>query len=114
MTSTIIYEGPSLIDNKPIVVIYQPQGRNPKIGDMAQTWILRSDIDPITANRTGGDYSICGNCPHKGIIDPQKKQGMASVPAMLTLWPRYQFIKHTRRAIIKNLTTEITCTRWQC
>ena len=77
MTSTIIYEGPSLIDNKPIVVIYQPQGRNPKIGDMAQTWILRSDIDPITANRTGGDYSICGNCPHKGIVDPQKKQGMA-------------------------------------
>jgi len=66
MTSTIIYEGPSLIDNKPIIVIYQPQGRNPKIGNMAQTFIIRSDIDPITANRTGEDYSICGNCPHRG------------------------------------------------
>ena len=34
--STIIYKGPSLIDGKPIIVIYQPQGKNPKIGDMAQ------------------------------------------------------------------------------
>ena len=75
--STIIYKGPSLIDGKPIIVIYQPQGKNPKIGEMAQTWILREDIDPITANRIGEDYSICGNCPHKGITDPQKQKGMA-------------------------------------
>ncbi len=33
---------------------------------MVQTWILRSDIDPITASRTGADSSICGDCPHKG------------------------------------------------
>ena len=78
MKSTIIYKGPSLIDGKKIIVIYQPQGKNPKIGEMAQTWILREDIDPITANRIGEDYSICGNCPHKGITDPQKKKGMAS------------------------------------
>jgi len=78
MTSTIIYDGPSLIDGKPIIVVYQPAGKNPKIGEMAQTWIIRSDIDPITANRIGEDYSICGNCPHRGIIDPQKKKGMAS------------------------------------
>jgi len=33
---------------------------------MVQIWILRRDIDPITANRTGADVSICGNGPLKG------------------------------------------------
>lgn len=62
----IIYEGPSLLDGKPIVVLAQTKSRNRKIGHMLQTFILRSDIDPITANRTGEDYSICGGCPLRG------------------------------------------------
>jgi len=64
--SFVIYEGPSLIDGKPIVAIAQIKSGNRKTGDMVQTWILRSDIDPITASRTGQDESICGTCPHKG------------------------------------------------
>jgi hypothetical protein len=64
--SFIIYDGPSLIDGQPIVAIAQVKSGNRKIGDMVQTWILRSDIDPITASRTGQDSSICGDCPHKG------------------------------------------------
>ena len=66
MTSFVIYEGPSLIDGQPIVAIAQIKSGNRKTGDMVQTWILRSDIDPITASRTGADSSICGDCPHKG------------------------------------------------
>ena len=66
MTSFVIYEGPSLIDGAPIVAIAQVKSGNRKTGDMVQTWILRSDIDPITASRTGQDSSICGDCPHKG------------------------------------------------
>ena len=66
MASFIIYEGPSLIDGQPIVAIAQVKSGNRKTGDMVQTWILRSDIDPITASRTGQDSSICGDCPHKG------------------------------------------------
>lgn len=64
--SFIIYDGPSLIDGMPIVAIAQVKSGNRKTGDMVQTWILRSDIDPITASRTGADSSICGDCPHKG------------------------------------------------
>lgn len=70
--SFIIYEGPSLIDGSPIVAIAQVKTGNRKTGDMVQTWILRSDIDPITASRTGADTAICGDCPHKGT--PSDKQ----------------------------------------
>jgi hypothetical protein len=64
--SFIIYEGPSLIDGSPIVAIAQVKTGNRKTGDMVQTWVIRSDIDPITASRTGADTAICGDCPHKG------------------------------------------------
>lgn len=66
MPSFVIYDGPSLIDGQPIVAIAQVDSGNKKTGNMVQTWILRSDIDPITASRTGADSSICGDCPHKG------------------------------------------------
>ena len=63
----IIYENPSLLDGKPIAVIAIPKSSNVKTGDMLQTIIIRTDIDPITASRTGEDYSICGDCVHRGI-----------------------------------------------
>jgi len=65
--SYIIYEGPSLLDNKPIVVIMTAGGKskNEKTGGMAQTYILRSDIPPLEAIKTGEDASICGECPHR-------------------------------------------------
>ncbi len=64
----IIYEGPSQIDHKPIVAIItglQGNSKNSKTGEMPQVWILRSDIHPTDALRTGQDESICGNCPHR-------------------------------------------------
>lgn len=61
-----IYEGPSALDGGPIVALAQTKSRNVKTGDMMQTFILRTDMDPITANRTGADESICGACPLKG------------------------------------------------
>jgi hypothetical protein len=64
--SAIIYEGPSLLDGQPIVVIAQKGTSNRKTGQMLQTYILRADMDPVTANRTGADYAICGACPHRG------------------------------------------------
>lgn len=62
----IIYEGPSLIDGMPIVVIATKKSKNAKTGAMWQTWIMRSDIDPVSASRTGADVSICGDCIHRG------------------------------------------------
>lgn len=73
--SRVIYRGPSLIDGKPIVVVAVVSDRNRKTGDMLQTYILRSDLHPFEANKSGEDYSICGNCPHRGKAtnDPTKK-----------------------------------------
>ena len=76
--SSIIYSGPSLIDGKPIVVIAIIKSSNQKTSDMVQTYILRSDVDPLTASKTGEDYSICGNCTHRGkpTDDASKKQAI--------------------------------------
>lgn len=76
ISSAIIYRGPSLIDGAPIVVIAIDSARNTKTGRMVQTYILRADIDPREANKTGADFSICGNCPHRGTPtdDPAAKQ----------------------------------------
>ena len=65
----ILYEGPSKLDGKPIVVIatgIKQNSKNAKTGAMVQTYILRSDMSPIDAVRTGADESICGTCVHRG------------------------------------------------
>jgi hypothetical protein len=76
MKSGIIYNGPSLLDGKPIVVIATFSNRNTKTGAVVQTYILRSDINPLEASKTGEDYSICGNCIMRGEVttDPERKQ----------------------------------------
>ena len=77
----IIYKGPSLIDGKPIVVIATFTNRNTKTGQVVQTYILREDINPLEASKTGADYSICGNCPMRGEIttdDPKRKIASAT------------------------------------
>jgi len=63
----ILYENASLLDGKPIVVIGIPKSSNSKTGGMFQTIIMRSDIDPITASRLGEDFSVCGECVHRGV-----------------------------------------------
>lgn len=65
----VLYEGPSKLDGAPIVVIavgLKSKSTNSKTGGMVQTYILRSDIGPIEAVKTGADASICGDCPHRG------------------------------------------------
>ena len=75
MKSGIIYNGPSQIDGKPIVVIATYSNRNRKTGAVVQTYILRSDINPLEASKNGEDYSICGSCPMRGEVtkDPKRK-----------------------------------------
>lgn len=73
----IIYSGASVIDGAPIVVILIGSSSNKKTGNIAQTFIIRSDVDPITANRTGLDRSVCGDCKLRGTADPGKASGLA-------------------------------------
>lgn len=76
MQSAIIYNGPSLLDGKPIVVIATYSKRNSKTGHVLQTYILRADLNPLEASKTGEDYSICGDCVMRGTPtkDPARKQ----------------------------------------
>lgn len=74
----VIYRGPSLLDGKPIVAVAISKSGNTKTANMVQTYILRADMDPRDANRTGSDYSICGECPHRGRPQPDKATGLAA------------------------------------
>lgn len=68
-TGVVLYEGPSRLDGEPIVVIATLESRNRKTGSMVQTWILRSDLDPIAASISGRDASVCGGCPHRHSLE---------------------------------------------
>ena len=65
-TNTIkLYDGPSVLDLCPIIVLLTGLAKastNTKTGDMLQTWIMRKDIPPHEAVKTGQDVSVCGGC----------------------------------------------------
>jgi len=65
----IAYEGPSIIDGAPIVVIINKidGSANAKTGAIVQSFIIRSDVNPVEALKTGADSSICGDCVHRPI-----------------------------------------------
>ena len=70
----IAYEGPSVIDGRPVVVIINKlQGSaNEKTGaDLVQSFIIRSDVGPVEALKTGDDASICGQCVHRPLLAKQ-------------------------------------------
>jgi hypothetical protein len=69
LSSAVLWQGSSLLTGAPIVAVITGLGRpskNAKTGAMAQVFILRSDIDPVTAVRFGYDDAICGYCKHRG------------------------------------------------
>jgi len=92
-TGIILYEGPSLIDGKPIVVVANTfKGTdNGKIEDMVQTWILRADTHPTDAKKGGEDHSVCGNCKHrpKQSSDDQDHMNTCYVNMMMGPIPVY-------------------------
>ncbi len=70
--SAVVWQGPSMIDGSPIVVIITGMkpgsgSDNSKTGTMAQTYIIRSDMSPMEAIWSGLDYAICGICWHRGV-----------------------------------------------
>jgi hypothetical protein len=64
----VIYDGPSMLDGERIIVVVTglAGSRNTKTGKMVQTYIIRPDMHPVEAVRTGADASICGDCVHRG------------------------------------------------
>jgi hypothetical protein len=64
----VLYEGPSRLDGKPIAVIANritTKSNNDKTGAMVQTFIVRSDVNPVEALRSGDDASVCGDCKRR-------------------------------------------------
>ena len=63
----IIYRGPSLLDDKPIVVVaITGKSSNSKTGDMVQTYILvDNEKSPVESAKALDDVSICGDCKHR-------------------------------------------------
>lgn len=69
----VLWSGPSPHDGKPIVAIatgIARPSRNGKTGNMVQVFIMRSDVDPLTALRAGMSGSVCGGCALIGILRP--------------------------------------------
>ena len=77
INSAVLWKGPSELDGAPIALIAIVNSSNRKTGGMLQTYIIRTDIPPIEANRIGADYSICGDCHLRGKADPAKETGLA-------------------------------------
>lgn len=65
----IFYRGPSMLDGSPIIAIATGTAkgsRNTKTGGEVQTWIMRDDMSPVDAVKTGADSAICGSCALRG------------------------------------------------
>ncbi len=87
----IIYEGDSLIDGSPIVVIGTWPTRNTKTGAMVQFWVLRRDIHPNEAIRKGQDVAICGECRMRGPNgDSSERSCYVNPMALGAIWKKYK------------------------
>lgn len=65
LTGAVAYHSASVLDGAPIVVLLTGPSANVKTGPMIQSWILRADVQPMDAARSGDDYSICGDCRYR-------------------------------------------------
>ena len=112
----IAYEGPSLIDGKPIVVIINKiynDSKNEKTGALVQSFIIRSDINPVEALNTGADESICGQCEHRPIKAretgkaPCYVQVAKSVLSVYNAYKRGRYVKADAATIAAALAGKI-------
>lgn len=94
----IAYEGPSLIDGKPIVVIINKLdgSDNAKTGAIVQSFIIRSDVAPTDALKTGDDASICGECPHRPLLAKTNGQAPCYVNVGRSVRSVYEAYKRGR------------------
>lgn len=95
----ILWEGASLLDGKPIVVIatgFKEASSNAKTGNMIQTWILRQDVNPVDAVKSGDDASICGDCKHRGTDGAKRSCYVTLFMAPRSIWTTYKAGKYRR------------------
>lgn len=113
----IVYEGPSQIDGSPIVVIINKiftKSMNEKTGEIVQSFIIRSDIDPLTALKTGDDAGICGTCEHRPSL---VKAGNGKAPCYVNVgrsvmsvygaYKRGRYVKATPQEVARYLADRV-------
>ena len=94
--SYILFEGPSQYDPSVNVVVIATglatPSSNTKTGGQIQTFILRQDIAPHLAIKTGDDSAVCGKCPLRPV---NKANGLGkpcyvkTFQAPLSVWKAY-------------------------
>jgi hypothetical protein len=108
----IAYEGPSKLDGAPIVVIINKidaPSANDKTGALVQSFIIRSDINPIEALKTGADASICGQCIHRPILAAELGEAPCyvnvgrSVLAVYNAYKRGRYVKVSPKKLARIL-----------
>lgn len=94
----ILYEGKSEIEkDKDIVVVatgIKGKSKNPKTGDMVQTWVLLKDERPNDAVKSGADSAICGDCKHRPFNGGKCYVNTWQAP--LAVWKAYQRGKYSK------------------
>lgn len=104
MDRMVIWEGPSLLDGEPIIVLAtgaHPVGSrakasaNAKTGDMIQVAIMRADVNPTEALEQGLDVSVCGDCIHRskasgGLSDCYTHKNLRRGFAQTGTWKAHQ------------------------
>ena len=102
INGAILWEGTSSYDGQPIAVIMTgiaQASTNRKTGDMIQTYILRQDISPIEAVKTGDDVSICGDCKHRPILSKDNGEARCYVnvgQGATMVWKTYKAGKYPK------------------
>jgi hypothetical protein len=92
-SGVVLYNGPSRIDGAPIVAIacrITAASTNGKTGAMVQTFIMRRDIAPHEALKTGDDSSVCGDCLLRPINKGSTRCYVRVYQAPLSVWDAYQ------------------------
>jgi hypothetical protein len=91
-SGVVLYDGPSRIDGAPIIAIacrISDASNNSKTGGMVQTFIMRRDIAPHLALKTGDDSSVCGDCPLRPIHKGATRCYVRVYQAPLSVWSAY-------------------------
>jgi len=98
----VLYEGPSMLDGAPVVVIVNKitqASANAKTGRMTQSFIIRSDVDPIAALRLGLDASVCGDCLHRPDANGVRTCYVNVGRSVMSVWGAYQRGRYARPGV---------------
>jgi hypothetical protein len=106
----LLWRGSSLLDGKPIFAALtglDNPSRNRKTGPMLQTWVMRADLDPVTASQTNADVSVCGSCPLKGNANKGRSCYVTLFQAPLTIFKQLEKLKPLPKNAFRNHATRL-------